>query len=368
MKLKIFHILDSLNIGGLENGVVNLINRLDAERFDHIICCLRSVGPMAQRIKRPDVTILCLNQNGRDYTMPLKLKKKIIQVKPDIVHTRNWGTIDGVIAAKLAGVRTILHGEHGRDFSDMNGKSLKHNIGRKVLSIFINRFIAVSEDIKHWLVNECGIKGGKIRKIINGVDTTQYKPGFDKKKEKEMLGFDPEVLIIGAVGRLDKIKNYQMLLRAMQVIQKKKYPVLSVFIGDGPERALLEAFANELNIHNVRFMGQKNDVHSYFKIFDLFALTSFSEGISNTILESLASGVPVIATDVGGNKELVKDNVNGFLIPSDNHICLEKKIECLLKDENLRSSFSLKARSLCEKEFSLEQMVKEYDSLYSSYK
>src|SRR5210317_1437858 len=124
MGIKIFHIIDSLNIGGLENGLTNLINNSD-DTFEHVICCLREKGPMAERISNPNTTIYSSDKESRDYLMPWKLRNIIKTESPDIVHTRNWGTIDGVLGAKLAGVKYIIHGEHGRDLDDAAGNNFK---------------------------------------------------------------------------------------------------------------------------------------------------------------------------------------------------------------------------------------------------
>ena len=132
MGIKIFHIVDSLNIGGLENGLINIINN-SSDTFEHVICCLREKGPMAQRITKQNITIYSLGKKSCDYLMPWKLRNIIKKESPDVVHTRNWGTIDGVIGAKFAGVKNVVHGEHGRDIEDVAGNNFKRNITRRHL-------------------------------------------------------------------------------------------------------------------------------------------------------------------------------------------------------------------------------------------
>ena len=365
--MKIFHILDSLNVGGLENGVVNLVNALDREKYSHIICCLRKVGPMAQRISNGvDVKIFSMNNNSRDYFMPLKLRRLIRCFKPDIVHTRNWGTIDGIIAAKLAGVKYIIHGEHGREYTDLQGSNFKRNLARCMLAIFVNYFVAVSDEIKYWLVNKVGISENKIITIINGVDTKKFYLPIDKRQAKKDLGIDPDTFIIGTVGRLDKVKNYKMLLDAVLLQKARESSFKVLFIGDGPERSGLGELVKINQLLNVEFCGQKENVQDYLQTFDLFVLTSLAEGISNTILEAMAGGVPVLATRVGGNSEIVEDGITGSLIPSENHVLLSKKIGEYMKDRDLCEKQGMAGRLLCEKRYSLDVMVAKYDKLYSS--
>ena len=196
MPIKILHILDSLNVGGLENGVVNLVNSLEREKYSHIICCLRKVGPMAQRISKVDVKIFSMNNNSRDYLMPLKLRRLIRCFNPDIVHTRNWGAIDGIIAAKLAGVKYIIHGEHGREYTDLQGSNFKRNLARRMLAISVNYFVAVSDEIKSWLVNKVGVSEEKIITIINGVDTKKFCPPINKRKANKIWGLILMILLL----------------------------------------------------------------------------------------------------------------------------------------------------------------------------
>ena len=171
MKLRILHILHTLRVGGLENGVVNLVNRLDPERFEHAICCVDASGPMAERIVRPVRIVELGKGSGRDYLLPLKLARVIRDVGPHVVHTRNWGTIDGVIGARLAGVGRVIHGEHGREAADPAGANGRRNLARRVLAPLVTNFVAVSADLAAWLVEGVGIPGRKVRCIINGVDT-----------------------------------------------------------------------------------------------------------------------------------------------------------------------------------------------------
>ena len=365
MGTKIMHIVDSLNIGGLENGVVNLVNYLDHTKFIHVICCLREVGPMAGRLHTKETEIICMGNDSTDYFMPMKLMHLISRIRPQVVHTRNWGTIDGIIAAKLARVKYVVHGEHGREFTDLHGSNYRRNLARWALGTWVNSFVAVSDEIKSWLVNKVRIPEKKIVTIINGVDTKKFYPPVDKGKVKQDLGIDPGTFIIGAVGRLDKVKNYEMLLKAMP-LKSGEFPYKLILIGDGPERDSLESFVTTHRLSNVEFLGEKINVQDYLQAFDLFVLTSVGEGISNTILEAMATGVPVIATRVGGNPEIIEDNVTGSLIPSGDYALLNEMISKYMNNKSLCQSQGQAGRFRCEKLFSLNVMVEKYDRLYSN--
>lgn len=361
--MKILHVVDSLNVGGLENGVVNLVNHSSNE-FRHVICCLREVGPMADRIEKPGVTIHLVGKRSRDYFLSWKIRSIIKSEMPDIVHTRNWGTIDGVLAAGLAGVRSVVHGEHGRDHDDAAGINFKRNLFRRLLSFNIRRFVAVSADLNDWLVKVVGINADKVTTIINGVDTEKFNPSnTDKRNAKLKLGFDPDEVLIGSVGRLDRMKNYCFFIEALEQLKNRGFHFSGVIVGEGPERQPLEDLIVQTGVP-VSLVGKRHNVGDYLNAFDLFVLPSINEGISNTILEAMACGLPVVATRVGGNPELLIDGVSGCLVESNDIIGLSDAIETLLNDTELMATLGRGARARCCAEFSLHRMVDDYEKLY----
>jgi sugar transferase (PEP-CTERM/EpsH1 system associated) len=363
MPIKILHIVDSLGIGGLENGVINLINRTCMSGFVHTICCLRKRGPMMHRITRPNVEVISMESRGRDYLMPFRLKKLIGSRHPDIVHTRNWGTVDGIIGAWMAGVKGIIHGEHGRDLADSAGTNYKRNLFRRILSTKTRCFVTVSRDLAAWLQNTVKVPQKKIITVINGVDTKNFIPASDKAAMKLALGFDPTGPLVGTVGRLDPIKNYRVLIKAMQGIKQRNMKAHCVIIGDGPEKDRLEAMATETP-GLVTLAGSQDNVTDYLQAMDIFVLPSLSEGISNTLLEAMASGLAIVTTAVGGNLELIEDRVHGCLVPADSTIELQERIHHLLKEPEERKRLGENARIRCEKEFTLNRMAMEYENLY----
>lgn len=367
MKIKILHIIHSLKIGGLENGVINLINHLDDARFENAICCIHSSGPMAERLKKP-IEIYSLEKgNGRDYLLPFKIAKIVNKIKPDIVHTRNWAAIDGVIGARLAGVRSVIHGEHGREASDPTGANVIRKKIRKVLSPWISRFVTVSEELKNWLVYDVGIPQEKVIQIINGVDTIRFKLQEGRDMIKKKLGFDKDSFIIGTVGRLDLVKGHDTILDAFKLFcgshENKKLNL--IVIGTGPLEKKLKMRAKEMNIEDkIVFLGDKNDVVQYYDCMDVYVLSSIAEGISNTILEAMACGLPVIATHVGGTSELVDDNETGFLFEPGDFSGLSQKLSVYFDDPEVMVRHGINGRRKAEDKFSLARMVRRYEEIY----
>jgi sugar transferase (PEP-CTERM/EpsH1 system associated) len=373
-KIRIFHVLHSLRTGGLENGVINLINELNSNRFDHVICCIDSSGPMAERLARP--VQICTLQKGdkRAYLLPFKIAKIIRKMNPDIVHTRNWGAIDGIVAARLAGVRSVIHGEHGREATDPTGGNSRRRRIRKALRPLVKHFVAVSEELKTWLIEDVGISKEKITRIMNGVNTERFVPVQDKMLAKVRLGLDSGSLIIGTVGRLDPVKDYETLLRACaRVIAQcgtrigEVSSIKVLIIGSGPLEDKLRCSAKELGIEEtVLFLGERNNVPEILQAMDVFVLPSVTEGISNTILEAMACGLPVVATKVGGNSELINDNITGFLFPVGNDEKLGQILVDYISNPEMMRAHGEKGRTRCEAHFSLSRMVEAYAQLYCS--
>ncbi len=370
MRLRILHIVNSLQVGGLENGVVNLVSRLDARNFENCICCINASGPMEKRITG-QVEIHSLGKGtGRDYLLPLKIARVVKRVRPDIVHTRNWAAIDGVVAARLGGVRRIIHGEHGREASDPQGSNLLRQKARKVLNPFISKFITVSADLRRWLIEVVGVQADKVTQIINGVDIERFRHAGDTVSKKMKMGLDPDSFVIGTVGRIDPVKDIKTLIKAFShfsVNADNKRKLKLLIIGSGSEEAKLKAFAAEKKMTgSINFLGERSDIAELMQAMDVFVLSSIAEGISNTILEAMASGLPVVATKAGGNEELVDDGKTGLVVPiSDDRALAGALLQYLIHPEKGREHGE-NGRAKAVERFSLTSMVESYEKVYLS--
>lgn len=366
--IKILHICDSFNMGGLENGVVNIINGSADTEICHEICCIRRSGAAASRLNEP-VYIKEINKPSDTIWGHFnQLVKTIKQRQPDIVHTRNWGAIDGIVAARLARVKTVIHGEHGWNIGDPGGMNLKRRYARGTLSLFVDQFISVSEDIRQWLKTSCRINPKKIRKIINGVDTGKFYP--DKKKQKQLKSRFKvsDKVVIGAVGRLDPIKKFDLLVEAFSRLKPVFPNVKLIIAGDGSDRMNITKKIAEKNVHeDVMLLGERNDLQDIYKIMDIFVLPSLNEGISNTILEAMASGLPVVATRVGGNPELVDHGETGLLVSHGSIDTIHNALNYYLEYPDMATHHGHMARMKTLKYFSLEKMVNTYNSIYRFY-
>lgn len=368
-KLLIAHVLHRLDYGGLENGLVNLVNRLDPEGFSHVIISLSESTGFAQRITNPDVHLIDIGKApGKDIGAYRRLFRHLRSVKPDILHTRNIGTIDCVPVGRLAGIRRCIHGEHGWDTHDIDGLNPKYRLLRRICNPMIERFVTVSRELEHWLESAIGISGAKILRICNGVDTDRFHPR-EQRGDSSANGNADNAVLIGSVCRFNDVKDPLNLVRAFCIAAPRArdqgISLRLQMIGDGPLRANAEQYLQEHGLdQDASLPGSRDDVADVLREFDVFVLASRREGISNTILEAMASGLPVIATATGGNNELVLPEVNGDLVPCQQPDALADAILELALDPHLRKRSGLASRKRALAEYSLENMVDQYRSLY----
>jgi sugar transferase (PEP-CTERM/EpsH1 system associated) len=372
----IVHVIYHLGVGGLENGLVNLINNIPPDRYRHAIVCLKGYSDFRRRIVRENVEIIALHKReGHDLTVYFNLFKTLRRLKPDIVHTRNLGTMEGQVIAAVAGARARVHGEHGRDVFDLYGENRKYNLLRKAIRPFVNHFIAVSRDLEGWLATTVGAVPNRINQIYNGVDSQRFHP----RKQAEDRGaqltdvpagfFSENTFVIGSVGRMTAVKNFPSLIQAFLLLLKEvpfaHAQMRLIIVGEGNSRqACLELLRNAGAEALAWLPGESADVPHLMRAMDLFVLPSLGEGISNTILEAMSTGLPVVATRVGGNEELVKEGITGTLVPPDEPEALMKAILWYYRNPALLTSQGRAARQHIETGFSIEAMTEGYIRVY----
>ncbi len=367
----IAHVIFHLGVGGLENGLVNLINHIPETRYRHAIICLKGFSEFHKRLKRKDVEIITLNKReGKDFSIYGKLFRVFKQLNPDIVHTRNLTAMEAQVIATLSGVKARVHGEHGRDIFDLDGKNRKYNLLRKVICPFIHHFTAVSKDLEHWLINTVNVPQTRVHQIYNGVEHLRFRPNGVVSIEALPSGFlDDNPFVVGAVGRMAEIKDFPTLVKAFLILHKKlsvtDRPLRLVIVGDGIARAQCEALLHATGVEqSAWFPGERDDIPQLMSMMNLFVLPSLGEGISNTILEAMASGLPVVATRVGGNSELVLEEETGSLVSPGNPTVLAQAINNYYQNDAMARKHGQRAREIIEQQFSMDAMTNGYLAVY----
>lgn len=367
----IAHVIHRLGTGGMENGLVNLINRMPPDQYRHVIICLQGYTDFRQRIRRDDVEIHDVGQHaGHDFGAHLRLYKLLRSLKPDILHTRNLSALESQVIGATARIKGRVHGEHGRDIYDLHGKNRKYNLLRKAIQPLVGHYIAVSRDLADWLQEMVGVPSRKITQIYNGVDSVIFYPRNGPRAQVGPAGFAvDDAIIIGSVGRLAHVKDFPTLIRAFsrarELWPEGRDRLRLMLVGDGPTRTECEALIAELDLgEQVWLAGDRSDVPELMRAMDVFVLPSLGEGISNTILEAMACGLPVIATDVGGNPELVSPGKTGALIPAADHEKMAQALLTYIKDPARLVREGMSARAEIEARFSMEAMVSAYLAVY----
>ncbi len=369
----VVHVLHRFDVGGLENGVVNLINRMAPERFRHAVVALTEVTDFKRRVKRDDVRFIAIKKPPGQGLWQAPLMYRILrEMQPAIVHTRNLAALEMALPAAWARVPVRIHGEHGWDTSDPDGSSRKFRLVRRLYKPFVHRYVALSRHLERYLIDHVGVDAGRVSQVYNGVDTQRFRPASGAREVIAGSPFsEPQAWFIGTVGRLQEIKDQVLLARAfvrvLEMAPAARQRMRLVIAGEGPLRAPVQQVLRDGGAEHLAWLaGARDDVPEFLRGLDTFVLPSRAEGISNTILEAMATALPIIATNVGGNAELLEDQVTGRLVPART---VDTMASALLDDfeSPVRAALRGKnARIAVEKRFSLETMVAAYSELYEN--
>lgn len=364
-KMKVIHVVYTLEMGGLEHLVFTLLKSLNFNKYSLEVCCLSRGGIFNEKIQCLGIPVFIFEKKkGIDYSLFFRLARFFCSRKDSIVHTHNTATwLYGGIAARIAGVKVCIHTEHSNLFEHQKGLLWVE----KLLSLLTNVVIADSNKVNAHLVECQGIRRDKVSTIYNGIDVEKFQWASEAANIKNVLGISLGDRVVGMVARLEKVKNHACLLRAFRQVLNTIPNVSLVFVGDGSESSNLKQYARDLNIlEKVYFLGTRTDIPEILNILDIFVLSSKSEGLSLSLLEAMAAGKPIVATNVGGNPEIVDSGVTGLLVPDNDHQKMAEGIIGLLRNKELAQAMGIVGRRRVQERFSLDRMVDEYEKLYDT--
>lgn len=367
----IAHVMFRFDTGGLENGIVNLINHMPEDRFRHAVVALTEVTEFRQRIRRSDVDFVSLNKPpGQGVWQYHKWYRLFRHMRPDIVHTRNLAALECQLPAWAANAPVRIHGEHGRDVGDLDGSNRTNQRVRRFYKRYVHHYLALSRDLADYLTRRIAVPPDRITQVYNGVDTDVFRPSPTGTQGIEGCPFDPaRHWMVGTVGRMQAVKDQVMLARAF-VHALESAPALRerlrlIMVGDGPLRAQSLAVLHAAGVADLAWLpGERTDIASIMRGLHAFALPSLAEGISNTILEAMASGLPVIATDVGGNADLVAAGKTGDIIAAADPLAMAQRIMHLAHSPDRARIMGAAGRQRVEASFSMQAMVTNYQYVY----
>lgn len=367
----IAHVLYRLDTGGMERIALSVINHT-RERYRHAVICLAGYGALRSEIEDADVPCLSLDKRpGKDPGCYFRLWRALRTLKPDLVQTYNLGALDAAPVIRLAGVRRIVHAEHGRDVTDPKGANPKYLRLRRGMAPFIGRFVTVSRDLQRWLVERARIRPDKVMCIPNGIDVAAFEVPRVPSRPRVLLGefAPPGSVLIANVGRLDKVKDQAGLLAAFKLLQERAgqrhADFRLIIVGGGPEHEALQRRIEQLGLtQTVRLLGNRSDVATLLAESDVFVLSSIAEGMPLTLLEAMASGLPVVATEVGDVASLVENGTTGTLVPPGDAPALAEALDTYIADESLRRRHGGAGHARVTARFSLNAMLSSYAALY----
>jgi len=362
------HVVHGMPVGGLENGIVNLINHLPKEKFVQSLCCLDIRGEMIERIDG-EIDIFELNRKRNDLKAIFNLSKVFKYWCPDIIHCRNWNTWPDTIFANLLTFRNTrtIWSFHGT-LEEGNFLPTRRRIASKLLSYATTKLAAVCNDSANRYADSAGIRQERFDVLYNGVDCKRFQPVKDKNDLRRRLALPLDTFILVCPASLTPIKDHHFALNALARAQSQQpSKILLLLIGDGPLREQLTIQIKTQNLTDkVKLCGRKNNVSEYLSAADAMLLPSRLEGMSNAILEAMSTGLPVIAREVGGNPELIEHKVTGLLCHGDSVSEMSDLITLLVQNAALRSELGKKAREVTVQKFSLEKMIERYQIYYQN--
>jgi sugar transferase (PEP-CTERM/EpsH1 system associated) len=350
-KFNVVHVVQQLRTGGMEKMIAELARHADRTRFDLRFVCLGESGPVANEIRDAGWPVTVLNKpDGLKPKFTLELVRLFHQWRTDVVHTHNNAALlYAGPAARIADVPVLLQTRHGQAV----GTSRKHRAAVRFTSLFADRIVCVSKDSQEVARKE-RIRDRQLLTIHNGIDTKRF--AFTGPKAAA-----PAVM----VARLVPIKGTEILLRAVHRLIADCPEFRLVVAGDGESLPACVALANELGIADrVQFLGEVRDIPKLLANASMFVLPSFSEGVSLTILEAMARGLPVVTTSVGGNPEVVEAPNTGLLVPAGNSEALASAIREVWTNPARAQAMGQAGRARVETSFDVETMTREYELLY----
>ncbi len=367
----VLHVVYRFDVGGLENGIVNLINHMPAHAYRHAVLALTEITDFQRRIRRSDVEFMALHKPpGHAIWLYPQLFKLFRQLRPHIVHSRNLAALEVQVPAWAAGVPVRIHGEHGRDVADLDGSHPTYQRLRRIYKPFVHHYTALSRDLADYLVEKVAVAPDQMTQVYNGVDTVRFCPPSSGVPAIAGCPFNPaQHWLVGTVGRMQAVKDSVMLahafVQALILAPQLTSRLRLVMVGEGPLRAQAQAVLNAAGLGALAWLpGERSDVQDVLRGLHAFALPSLAEGVSNTILEAMASGLPVVATAVGGNADLVLQGKTGYLVPAAHPQAMALRLVELASSPERALRLGQAGRQRVQAAFSLSAMVSTYQTLY----
>jgi glycosyltransferase involved in cell wall biosynthesis len=364
-RFRVLQLVLSLSPGGTERLVIEIARRLSA-RVDMRVCCLDGPGSWAAELVASGVPVDSLDRRpGFRPGLAWLLARYIRTHSVDVIHCHHYSPfVYGQLAALLRPGLRVVFTEHGR--LDDRGPSPKRRIVNPWLGRLPFRIFSVSADLRRHMIAE-GLPASRVEVVYNGIEPGMPPTAAERARARQMIGVGDDEITVGTVGRLDPVKDLPTMLTAVGTARRAGAIARLIVVGDGPERPALEACAAALGLADVvRFTGYRADVRALLPACDIYVNTSTHEGVSLTILEAMAASLPVVATDAGGNREVVADGETGVLVPPRDPAACAGALAHLAADGERRKVMGRRGRERVVRQFSIDAMLARYLEAYTS--
>ena len=365
--IKICHIVDELRIGGLEKTLKNIVLGLDRNKYQQQVWCLKRKGILARDIEKEGILVREWGlEGGLSVRGLFRLKKELDKENFQIIHAHGmfpyiWA---GSVAVFVKASLMVMHCQN------LYGNiMLRDKLKLKFLGLFTVKIIAVSQAVKDSLVSEIGVDPGQISVIYNSSDEIKISDPAQKQRLRQELGIEEEDFVVGNISRLEGHKGHRYLIEAVSQLRSSLPHLKCLIVGEGGARGDLERMVNSLDLkERVIFTGLREDVGNLLSLMGVFIQPStLIEGLPVALTEAASAGIPLIATDIGGNREIVFDGLNGFMVPAQDTGALAQKLQYLFEHPLEKEKMAQESHKIWEEKFSLKKMLENIDSLYEKY-
>lgn len=361
----ICHVLHSLDVGGGE-VLAKEFALANEDQYRPVFALLDTLGQLGSELQNCGYEVFVADRKpGFDWSCAVKLNRFFKRQNVSIIHSHQYAPL---FYAALGRARTrrppIVFTEHGRAYPDY--RRSKRVLANRILLTRRDRYVAVGHKVRQALIDNEGLAGSRVEVVYNGRDLERYKPDPTlRASTRRELGIDDGSFVIIQVARLDRLKDHPTAVRAMSMLLRSCPHAKLLLVGEGPERSAVESLIGQLGLqHSVRTFGSRNDVPRLLQAADAFLLSSISEGIPLTLIEAMASGLPCVATDVGGIPEIIDSPSTGLTAPVSNSVLLARHLERLANSVELRSRIGQAGRQHALNRFGQKQMHDRYRQIY----
>ncbi|MCE5328575.1 MAG: glycosyltransferase [Planctomycetaceae bacterium] len=354
--LHVLHVVSQFGRGGMEMALARVTRALSGMGIRHSIVAIGTSQDAAELLP-PEVPLYCLGAGRRDWRLPLRLWRLICRIGPDVIHARNWGALPDVATARLLTARVpLIFSLHG--WSNLTHMPLRRRVAFTLVAATATRLFAVSSELQQVLQERFSWRAASIPVIPNGVDTGLFRPAGSPRSEGGAV-------IVGTAGGLRAIKNHALLIRSCAALAARGLDIELRIAGKGELQNDLAALAQTLGFAaRLTLAGNLEDVPSFLRGLDIFALSSYSEGHPNALLEAMACALPSVATAVGSVREVLEGGRYGRLVPSDDTDAMAAAIASLAGNRELRLRLGQEARQHVCRNYGMERMAAAYAELY----